>query len=186
MVAADGRTGFSWSHRRLQLQYRPTRLPKAGHPASVCHSDWKRGRPRAPDVPRHSITRHHQPWTLREPLRALLSSQVALAPSPDLGRAAGGSRGRRRGRCYQSWWRGGQAELGEFGRGLPAAGAAATIGFDYAGAERFGVGWMTWVRMAGLPARLDLAAEPSCRRRAPNAMSLGDPRVIAAVVGVFI
>jgi hypothetical protein len=119
MVAADGRTGFSWSHRRLQLQYRPCwlravtvggswsladpggSLARADRQSAacqepvfqswsscICHSDRKRGRPRAPDVPRHSITRHHQPWTLREPLRARLSSQVALAPSPDLGRGS--------------------------------------------------------------------------------------------------
>jgi hypothetical protein len=40
--------------------------------------------------------------------------------------------------------------------------------------------------MAGLPARLDLRRGAVVSAMCFNAMSLGDPHVIAAVVGVFI
>jgi hypothetical protein len=53
-------------------------------------------------------------------------------------------------------------------------------------AGRLLVWWMTGVRMAGLSARLDLRLGAVVSAMCSNAMSLGDPHVIAAVVGVFI
>jgi hypothetical protein len=59
------------------------------------------------------------------------------------------------------------------------------IGFGYAGRTPVGV-VDDGVRMAGLSARLDLRLGAVVSAMCSNAMSLGDPHVIAAVVGVFI